>query len=152
VPPINPISKQDAYNQAAQFRVAVDGLDVADFRECEGLTVQLDVVEYHEGGENTFHHKRVGPTKWSNIVLRRGTTDSLKFHEWINKTLNGEIERLNGSITALDRDNNTPVARWEFRNAWPCRYRGPDFSKTNRTEMAIEELELAHDGFKMVKG
>lgn len=146
---------QDTINLTRLFIVTIDSLEAAVFTECEGLQVQLDVQEYQEGGENTYAHKLVGPARWSNIVLRRGTTADKAFFDWVNQTIQaslsgGKVERKTGSIIALARDHKTHVTEWRFRDAWPCRYRGPDFSTIQRVENAIEELELAHNGFEQV--
>lgn len=144
--------RQDQFNLTRLFYVTIDHLEAAVFHEAEGLNAQLDVVEYQEGGENTFRHKLVGPTRWSNIVLRRGTSDSLEFYEWVKECIQGKVQRKSGTIIALGRDHTTTVAEWQFKNAWPCRYQGPDFSTIRSPDMAIEEIELAHDGFEMIKG
>lgn len=137
----------DIYNQKYRFKVTIDGVDAVNFREVEGLGVQLDVIELYEGGDNTHHHKLIGGTRFTNIVLRRGTTDSKALFEWVKKTLSGTIERKNGSIEALDQKGD-PVVRWDFKNAWPCRYEGPTFRGAD-SEVAFELIELAHDGFEM---
>lgn len=143
-------SDLDKYNQLYRFKVTIDEIEAADFREAEGLTAQREVVEYQEGGENTRTHKLVGQTRFSNIVLRRGTSASTDLFEWVKKTIDGTIERKNGAIIALDRKGE-PVVRWDFKNAWPCRYEGPDF-RAGESEVAIELIELAHDGFEMRRG
>ena len=139
----------DSYNQQFRFKVTIDEVEAANFMEVDGLTVQREVVEFYEGGENSRHHKLVGGTRYSNLVLKRGTSDSLDLFDWVKKTIGGQVERKNGSIIALDQEGN-PVVRWDFKNAWPCRYEGPDF-RAGSSEVAIELIELAHDGFEMLK-
>lgn len=142
--------ENDKYGQIYRFKVTIDEIEAGDFREASGLTVQREVVEYHEGGENTRHHKLVGPTRFSNIVLRRGTSSSTDLFDWVKKAIDGVVERKNGSIIALTRSGD-PLARWDFKNAWPCRYEGPNFV-SGESETAIEVIELAHDGFEMKNG
>ena len=89
--------RQDEFNLTRLYYVTIDSVQCAVFHEAEGLTVQLDVQEYQEGGENTYYHKLVGLTRWSNIVLRRGTTSDLAFWQWIQDCINGKIERKTGS-------------------------------------------------------
>jgi phage tail-like protein len=36
-------------------------------------------------------------------------------------------------------------ARWNFQRAWPTRWTGPSFNAES-SELAIETLELAHEG------
>lgn len=142
--------ENDKYGQIYRFKVTIDEVEAADFKEAAGLTVQREVVEYHEGGENTRHHKLVGPTRFSNIVLRRGTSSSTALFDWVKTVVDGTVQRKNGSIIALDRKGD-PVCRWDFKNAWPCRYEGPQFT-AGESEQAIEVIELAHDGFEMKTG
>lgn len=140
----------DKYGQGYRFKVTIDELEAADFTEASGLTVQKEVLELLEGGENTRHHKLVGATRFSNIVLRRGTSSSTALFDWIKQTIDGVVKRKNGSIIAVSRAGE-PVFRWDFKNAWPCRYEGPQF-RSGESEISIELIELAHDGFEMKTG
>ncbi len=144
-----PNQPMDGYNAQYRFKVSIDGMEVADFRSAEGLSVQREVLEIYEGGDNAKHHKLVGGTRYSNIVLRRGTTDNTELFKWVKETIDGKVTRKNGAIIAINQAGD-PVSRWEFKNAWPCRYEGPDFIAGN-DDVAIESLELAHDGFEMKK-
>jgi len=88
--------------------------------------------------------KLPGLTKYTNITLKWGLTDSRDLIDWFQKTVNGEIERKNGSIIVLDLEGKEKV-RWNFFNAWPTKWDGPDFSAKG-TDVSIETLELAHEG------
>jgi phage tail-like protein len=142
----------DRYNMKFRFKVTIDEVEAADFREVQGLSVQREVVEYYQGGENNYHRKLIGGTRFTNIVLRRGTSSSLDLWNWIKECIDATngVKRKNGSIIALNQAGD-PVVRWDFKEAWPCRYEGPDFY-AGTSELAIETLELAHHGFEMVKG
>jgi phage tail-like protein len=37
---------------------------------------------------------------------------------------------------------------WEFFDAFPVKWKGPDFAVSS-TDMAMEELEIAHHGFRV---
>ena len=50
------------------------------------------------------------------------------------------IERRNGSIILLDLEGQEKL-RWNFFEAWPTKWDGPDFSAKGN-EVAIETLEL----------
>lgn len=142
----------DKFMLANHFKVELDGVTEAHFNEVEGLSANIEVLEYQEGGENRKMHKLLGQTRFSNIILRRGVSDSLAFWKWIEQTIAGQkIERKNGAIVLLNRDG-TPAMRWTFERAWPCRYEGSDLDSRG-SALAIESLELAHEGIKqMSKG
>ncbi len=137
----------DDFFVGGYFTCEIDGITQAAFRSAEGLNVHREVVEYQEGGENAKTHKLVGQTRYSNIVLRTGVTESDDFFKWMKKTVDGTVERKNGAIIYYDRAQ-TPRIRWDFTNGWPCRWEGPQLDSME-AEIKIELLEIAHDGFEM---
>jgi phage tail-like protein len=127
------------------FKVEIDGITRAAFHEVNGFDSTVDVIEHREGGENTTLRKLPGMTKYSNIVLKWGITDDMTLYGWHRDAVNGLPNfRKNGSIVLLDRQRNE-VARWDFVRAWPTKYNGPDFNAEG-TDVAVEQLELAHEG------
>ena len=130
------------------FLVEIDGITRASFQQVSGIDSKIDVVEYREGGENTTSRKLPGQTKYSNVTLQWGMTDDMELYDWHKDVVRGSIERKNGSIVQLGRDG-TEVARWNFVQAWPANYTGPEFNAEG-TDIAIEALELAHEGMERV--
>ena len=128
-----------------KFLVEIDGITQAGFSDCSGFGSSTDPIEYREGGEQ-FTRKLPGPTKVSNITLKWGLTDSKELFEWYQGIVNGEITRKNGSIIVLDQKNEEKL-RWNFFNAWPTKWDGPDFSAKGN-DVAIETLELACEEIK----
>lgn len=137
----------DDFLVGGYFTVEVDGITAAAFRSADGLNVHREVIEYQEGGENAKTHKLVGQTRWSNIVLRTGVTANDDFYQWMKKTVDGTVERKNGAVIFFNRAGE-PVIRWDFSNGWPCRWEGPHLDSME-SEIKIEVLEIAHDGFEM---
>jgi phage tail-like protein len=131
------------------FLVEIDGIERGAFQEVSGFDSTIDVIEHREGGENTTVRKLPGMTKYSNIVLKWGITDDMSLYNWHRDTVNGRSNfRRNGSIVLVDRQQNE-VARWNFVRAWPTKYDGPDLNAEG-TDVAIEMLELAHEGVTRV--
>ena len=143
------MSKLDQ-NRASHFKVSLDSITVAGFSEAQGLDLSSEVLEYREGGQNERTHKVVGQTRFERITLGRGSSDSLELFRWIQGALQGKVERKNGAVMALNQAGEV-VARWEFRDAWPCAYEGPDFL-ADQSEVAIERLTLAHRGWELQPG
>ena len=56
-------------------------------------------------------------------------------------------ERRDISIRLLD-ETHSPVMIWKVRNAFPVKYNGP-FLQAQSNEVAIESLELAHEGISV---
>ena len=126
------------------FLVEIDGITRAAFQQVSGFDSTIDVIEHREGGENTTPRKLPGMTKYSNISLKWGLTDDRDLYDWHRQAVLGNIQRKNGSIILLDRQGNEKM-RWNFVNAWPSKWDGPDFNAEGN-DVAIETLELAHEG------
>jgi len=131
------------------YKVEIDGIVRAAFQQCSGFDSTIDVIEHREGGENTTLRKLPGLTKYSNIVLKWGMTDDMELYTWHRDAVLGRMQRRNGSIVLLDREGNE-TARWNFFNAWPTKYDGPDLNAEGN-DVAIETLELAHEGIERVR-
>jgi phage tail-like protein len=128
------------------FLVELDGITQAGFSDASGFGSTTEPVEINEGGFNTASHKFVGRTKQNNITLKWGLTDSPELYNWYRDVVNGRIQRRNGSIIVLDLEGKEKV-RWNFFNAWPTKWDGPDFNAKGN-EVAIETLEIAHEGLE----
>lgn len=130
-----------------KFRVEIDGLQRAGFREASGLDSSQDAIDYREGDDKTVTIRKLpGLKKFSNIVLKRGITDDVDLWKWRKQVMDGKIKdaRKNGSIILMDDEGNDKV-RWEFVDAWPTKWTGPTFNATGN-EVAIDTLELVHEG------
>jgi phage tail-like protein len=121
------------------FLVEIDGVTAAGFSECTGLSSEVEIIEYREGGDDLVR-KLPGLKKFGNITLKRGVTDSLDIYTWHRDVLNGQTVRRNGVITLLD-DVRQTVARWHFRDGFPQKYEGPRLNAKSN-DVAIETLVI----------
>jgi phage tail-like protein len=127
------------------FAVEIEGLVAGGFSEVSGLQTEIEVQDYREGGVNEYIHKRAGPTRYpSNLILKKGMTDSRTLWNWYRDVAQGKVERKNVSVLLLDSTGQEKV-RWNFEKAYPVKWVGPDL-KGAATEVAVETLELAHRG------
>ena len=143
-------TRTDPYGQFT-FLVEIDGVGTFGFSEVSGLTTDTNVTEYREGDEESggqsTTRKIPGLIKYNNIVLKRGFTKDLSAYNWRLLVIEGKTSRASGSIILLDETRN-PVMRWNFRQGWPTKWEGPALNdKTN--EIAIESLEIAHEGLTL---
>ena len=143
-----PADRKDPYRNY-NFLVEIDGVTVAGFAECSGVCIETTVVEYRNGNELNHVRKLPGLTKYSNIVLKRGfTSEARDLWDWYKTVLDGTTERRSGSIVLLNQARQES-ARWNFRDAWPCKYEGPVFNARGN-ETAIETFELAVEFIELV--
>jgi len=123
------------------FKVEIEGVTQGAFRNVEGLDSETEVIEY-QNGDDIVLRKRPGRTKYSNITLKRGYVTSPELWEWRKKVINGLIERKSGSIILLGDDSQKEWARYNFYEAWPCKWKG--FTLDGKgTDVNVEEIELA---------
>lgn len=122
---------------AFKFILSVDGM-LAGFAEVEGLTSETDIIDYREGNEDPTVGRLLRIRKLTNVILRRGFTNSKDLWDWHRKAVEGQTQRLRGTITLLD-ESRKPVMVWEFLEAWPCKWSGPAI---NDEKIAIDEMVL----------
>jgi phage tail-like protein len=135
--------RTDPY-MAFGFLVEVEGLLVGGFSEVTGLQVETVVETYREGGVNEFEHKLAGATRYpSNLILRHGVTDIGTLWAWHRDVTLGVVERKNGTVYLLDR--RQPVMGWDFLEAYPVKWTGPELRADSNT-VAVEAIELVHRG------
>ena len=136
-----------------RFTFEIDGLTIGAFTEVSGLSVQVDVEELAEGGQNGYTHKLLGRMKWPNLVFKRGLTDTDALFEWL-LTASGDglakagnkVKPRNGKISVLDAASR-PLRTWTILEAKPVKWTGPRLAASSR-DLAIEELEVCHSGFR----
>lgn len=127
------------------FHVTIDHADMGVWTECSGLTATYDVQEYEEGGQNRFAHQLPGRLKYANIQLKRPLDgQSGAVAAWF-ASVQAASARSTASITAMD-GNLQEVTSWSLVDVIPVKWTGPSFTAT-ATDVAVEELELAHHGF-----
>jgi phage tail-like protein len=116
------------------------------FSEVSGLDVETEVIEYRDGASREYNKlKMPGMQKYSNITLKRGVFKSdNEYFEWWNTVSLNIIERRDITISLLD-ESHEPVMVWKVKNAWPTKITSTDM-KADGNEMAIETIELTHEG------
>ena len=127
-----------------RFRLEIEGIQQAGFSEVTVPDTTTDVVEYREGTEITTVRKLPGLTKYGNLSLKWGTTDSMDLYNWRKQIIDGNIQRKNIAVIVVDEAGNDK-ARYEFVNAWPSKYDPSDLNATGNA-VAIETLEIVHEG------
>ena len=131
-----------------RFAIEIDGSIAATFSECSGLGVTVATQKYEEGGDNGVTLKFQGRVDYTNITLKHGITESTDLFEWLLQIIRGEYARKNISIRVL-ADDLSEIRSWQFTGAFPVKWTGPSLNTTSST-IAIETLELAHEGLVTV--
>jgi phage tail-like protein len=143
-------SRNDPYLRF-NFLVEIDGIQAGFFKSVSGLDSETEVVEYRTGAmQGPSSLKLPGLHKFANITLKRGITQDLSLWQWYKTVLDGQTDRRNGVIMLLN-ESLQPVLRWQFRDGWICKWEGPDLD-ASANEVAIETIEIAHEGLELDSG
>ncbi|HYH84240.1 MAG TPA: phage tail protein [Pyrinomonadaceae bacterium] len=140
--------RQDPF-LAFRFEVTLEAMPVAGFSDCTGLQLETEVQDYNEGGLNTHVLKFPTRTKQTNIVLKRGIVDRAMW-DWYWLLTQGLTLLRSGSITVRDPSGGTAVMEWQFSDAFPCKWLGPDLNAMQNS-VAVETVELCHRGLTRTK-
>ena len=140
-----------------RFRVEFDGVESAGFSEVSGGDISVDVIEYREGfdARNT-PRKLSGLTKYGNITLKWGLVGTLEMMTWLQSVASDNTKGADGIVRKTIVIKSVDVKggdgpSWEIINAWPSHYTGPDFNALS-SEVAVETLEIAHEGIWRIDG
>jgi phage tail-like protein len=143
--------RRDPYGNN-RFIVEIDGIAQASFSEVILPESASEVIEHREGNSptNTIL-KQAGLVAFTNLILKWGLTASMDLYNWRKLVEQGKVTsaRRNMSVALLDEEANE-VARWNFSNAWPSKYKAPDLNGMG-SSIAIEMLEIVFESMQRVK-
>ncbi len=133
------------------FQVKWDDTELA-FQEVSGLDIESEVLEYRAGNNPVFSKlKMPGMTKSGNITMKKGVfvKDNAIF-DWFAEIKMNTIKRKAITISLLD-EAQAPTMVWKVQNAFPVKVTGTDL-KAEGNEVAVESIEIAHEGFVIENG
>lgn len=120
------------------------------FTEVTGLERSVEVIEYREGSSKSYSKlKMPGMEALANVTLKRGTfAGDLSFYTWFNTVQMNTAERRDVIVKLLNEENE-PTMVWRLSNCFAVKYQASEL-KADGNEVAIETLEIAHEGLSMV--
>jgi phage tail-like protein len=119
------------------------------FSEISGLTQENQAIEYRDGDFKEYSTiKMPGLRKFSNITMKRGIVQGDNdFFKWLSTVKLNKVERRDLVISLLNEEHN-PVMVWKVHNAFVVKVEGPGL-KASGNEVAIESIEIAHEGLEL---
>lgn len=132
------------------FQVKWDS-DEMIFQEVTGLTAETQVIEYRGGNSKVFSTvKMPGLQKYGNVTLKKGIfKDDKAFWDKYNAIKMNIVKRSSITISLLD-ETGKDVMTWTLTNAFPSKITVTDM-KSDSNEVAVETMELAHEGLQISK-
>ena len=105
-----------------RFRLEIDGIEQAAFSEVAIGDAASDPLEYLQGNEPPTTRKLGGLTKFANVTLKRGITDSMELTDWHQLIVGGDTLQREIRKTVVIRIQNEAgddIAAFEVARAWP---------------------------------
>jgi phage tail-like protein len=136
-----------------RFHFLVDwGGAKLSFTEVTGLVMEREKIEYRHSDSKDFNKIAMpGLVKNNNITLKRGKFEKdFDFNAWQDAIANERVEGRRDVTIKLLNEKHEPVAAWSANRCFPVKITAPDL-KSDANEAAIESIEIAHEGLKLMK-
>jgi phage tail-like protein len=133
------------------FQVDWGGAKIS-FTEVTGLVMEREKIEYRHSDSKDFNKISMpGMVKNSNITLKRGKFEGdFDYNTWLDEIANDRVNGRRDIVIRLLNEKHTPVAAWSAIRCFPVKITAPDF-KSDANEIAIESIEIAHEGLKLMR-
>ena len=128
-----------------EFGISTDRNDVR-FQTASGLSVEYDMEEYKEGGENRFTHKLPVRTKYADLVLKRGMVTDSSVIKWCLDAFRERIFVPSDVNVILLNEKAEPLRTWKVAHAIPKKWLISDLN-ANENSLVIETIELTYRYF-----
>jgi phage tail-like protein len=144
---------RDTPYSAYNFIVEFDGNDPATsalggFSDVSGLSTEVTLMEYRQGNDKENRVRKIpGLHKSGDVTLKRGIMGQTNFWQWVQITRTDPTHRRGVTITLQDEQHNA-ILKWRLINARPMKWTGPTLAAKGGSDVAMEELVLASEGFE----
>ena len=133
------------------FNVVWGGAKIS-FTEVTGLVMEREKIEYRHSDSLDFNKISMpGLVKNNNITLKRGKFEKdFDYNQWLDDIANDRVNGRRDVTIKLLNEKHEPVAAWSAARCFPVKITAPDL-KSDANEIAVESLEIAHEGLKLMK-
>ena len=133
------------------FQVDWGGAKIS-FTEVTGLVMEREKIEYRHSDSKDFTKIAMpGLGKLNNITLKRGKFEKdFDYNTWLETVANDRVGGRRDVVIRLLNEKHEPVAAWSAARCFPVKVTAPDL-KSDASEIAVETLEIAHEGLKLMK-
>jgi phage tail-like protein len=134
----------DAYLPPAQAQL-VPLVAAGAFEEVSGLSAELEVVSYPEGGVNGYVHQLPLRHSWGRITLRRGVVRDPGLWSWYEAGLTQSLGARRSGVVLVLTPDGLPAVAWSFKAGLAAKWTGPTL-QAEQNAVAVESIEIAHQG------
>jgi phage tail-like protein len=118
------------------------------FSDVTGMSGEMEILAYPEGGQNAFVHQLPGRHTWGRIIFKKGVVLDRILWDWFDKGLSESLgARRDGCVSLRDANGQVAITWW-FRAALAAKWTGPDLAAGGTGAVSIESLEVVHQGLR----
>ncbi len=141
-----------AFNFGVEIKVDGVATQICDaqFSECDGLEMTMDVKTIREGGNNGKQIRLTGPINYGQVTMKRGMTANFDLWDWFNLMLTDASLRADAEVVIFAADGTTERARFLLSRCVPTKLKSPPLNAKDGA-VAIEELQLSYESFSLKK-
>jgi phage tail-like protein len=138
---------------AARFSITIDGYEIASFSELQGITTEVEPVDFLESTDKEVIFKKLpGKAKPPTIKLSRGKNASMELWAWHEAVLQGNIVAARKSCSLIMYNyDGAPVARYHLEQAWPSKLEIGGL-KAGASEVLMETVTIVCEHIQRVTG
>jgi phage tail-like protein len=138
---------------AARFSITIDGYEIASFSELQGITTEVQPVDFLESTEKEVIFKKLpGKRNPPTLKLARGKNTSMELWAWHEAVLTGDIIAARKSCSlVMYATDGTPVARYHLEMAWPSKLEIGAL-KAGASEVLMETVTIVCEHIQRVSG
>ncbi|MCH9672182.1 MAG: phage tail protein [Gammaproteobacteria bacterium] len=125
---------------AFNFAIEIEGITQGPVTYIGGLGACTDVLDVKDGN-TVVRRQRPGQTHYNSLTVRRGFTNTDELFDWYARTRAGTVERKSLSVILFGDDASSEIARFNFFEAWPCRWELLPLSSDD-SGVLEEEIEI----------
>jgi len=140
------MSARRSFDPVTNFSFEVEGITQGKFAAADGLSYEIEMIEYRVSDEPMLPRYRPGLPKYGRITLKRGYVLNPALNEWIAQVQAGNYERKDGSIVLLDYYGEE-VRRWNLLRCLPTKWSIGSLDGKG-TEALMESIELVVEEVK----
>jgi phage tail-like protein len=141
-----------AITGAFYFELKLGAHEASNFKECDGLGSESEVVEHRSTDARGMPmiQKVPGLASWPNITLKRGIDATMSLWAWREMVMKAGAKEARTDITiTIFTSEGAPMTTFNVVAAWPRKYSAAGLSAAGN-EVLIEEIELVHEGLTRV--
>jgi phage tail-like protein len=139
-----------AFDPVGNYNFFVDGISAGVFSGVDGLSYEVEMIEYRDAEFPLIPRYRPGLPKATRITLKRGFILSTDMNKWIEDISAGTYERKDATIQLMDNAANV-VASWNLFGCLLSKWSVSGFDGKGG-EVVYETLEMVVEEIHRVDG